>query len=203
MKFTIDEKLCTKYHLTLGQLLLLLSIRADKLSGVIDELVDRQVIVNEGVNNYVITQHWNDIVDEILADSSGLASDEEWLTGLAKDFAKAFPQGKMPNTPYYYRCNTRELVLKFKKFFALHPEYKPSDKLKQRIVDAAVRYNLEKDRDPRYRVLSKYFILKNKPVMDEDGTSHIEEVSPLADYLENEGQENPASSDDWLLSSRN
>lgn len=204
MKFVIDEKLCTKYHLTLAQLLLLLSIRADDLAGVLDELTDREAIVNKGsTNKYLITQHWNDIVDEILAGSSGLATDEEWLTGLAKAFAKTFPQGKMPGTAYYYRGNTRELVLRFKKFFAQHPEYKPSDKTKQRIVDAAVRYNLEKDRDPKYRMLAKYFISKNKTVMDESGSAHVEEVSPLADYLENEGQENLSSSDDWLTLQRN
>jgi len=203
MKFIIDEKLPTKHHLTLAQLFLLLSIRSDSLAGTIDELVDRQAIAKTDTGNYLITQHWNDVVDEILADSSGLATDEEWLVSLAKDFAKTFPTGKMPGTTYYYRCNTRELALRFKKFFALHPEYKPSDKLRKHIIDAAVRYNLEKDRDPRYRVLSKYFILKNKLVTDEDGSGHFEETSPLADYLENEGQENPSSSDDWLTFQRN
>lgn len=201
MKLSIDEKLCTKHRLTLAQLLLLLSIRADSLASVVDELENREAVVKNG-SSYEITQHWNDIVDEILADSAGLANDDEWLSSLAKDFAKEFPQGKMPGTAYYYRCNNRELVLKFKKFFTLHPEYKPSEDLKKRIVNAAKRYNLEKDRDPRYRVLSKYFILKNKMVTDEDGSTHVEEVSPLASYLENEGQEVENTSD-WLFTTRN
>jgi len=203
MKIIIDPKICGKCKLTVPQVLFLLALRQSKLSDVIDDLVDRQVIVNHGVHDYAITQRWNDVVDELLADSANLATDEEWLTSLAKDFAKTFPQGKMPGTPYYYRCNTRELTLKFKKFFVLHPEYKPSEDLKERIIDAAKRYNLEKDRDPKYRVLSKYFILKNKTVMDEDGSAHFEETSPLADYLENEGQEDVTPSDDWLSLSRN
>lgn len=203
MKFTIDEKLCAKHHLTLAQMLFLLSVRTDSLPGVIDELVSRQAIVNDGVNSYVITQHWNDVVDEILADSTGLASDEEWFESLAKDFAKTFPQGKMPGTAYYYRCNTRELVLKLKKFFAVHTEYRPSEKMRRRIIDAGVRYNREMDMNPHYRVLAKYFISKLKPVTDEDGLTHNEETSQLASYLENEGQDEESQSSDWFTLSRN
>jgi len=203
MKITIDEKLCTRHHLTPAQLLLLLSIREGSLAGTVDELVDRQVLVKTDTGNYLVTQHWNDEVDEILADSAGLATDEEWLASLAKDFAKTFPQGKMPGTAYYYRCNTRELVLRFKKFFATHPEYKPSDAVRKRIIDAAKRYNLEKDNDPKFRTLSKYFIFKNKLVTDEDGSGHFEETSLLADYLQNEGQENAVPADDWFNFTRN
>ena len=30
---------------------------------------------------------------------------------------ECFPQGKMPGTAYYYRCNNAEVVKKLKKFF--------------------------------------------------------------------------------------
>jgi len=203
MKLDLTPKLLTKHKLTLPQLFLLLSIREEKLSATLDELLQRQAIVKEK-DGYFITQHFNDIVDELMSDATGLIDDEEWLESLAKDFAKTFPQGKMPGTPYYYRCNTHELVLKFKKFFISHPEYKPSEQMKRRIIEASKRYNLEMDNtNPRYRTLSKYFISKLKPVTDEEGVTHNEEVSQLASYLENEGQEDVTSSDGWPVSSRN
>lgn len=201
MKFEIDESVCRKKHLSLPQVLILLAVRMDDYSSNLQDLYDKKAIIQE-FGKPVITQPWSDKVDEILCDSTQIVDMEKWYEALAKDFAKTFPQGKMANTPYYYRCNTRELVLKFKKFFSLYPEYTPSEEMKERIIKASKRYNLEKDRDPRYRVLSKYFILKNKMVSDEDGSNHIEEVSPLASYLENEGQEE-VEQDDWLFNTRN
>lgn len=202
MKLILDEKICNKKKLDLQEVLLLLSIRtSEKFSEVLKGLEEKKAIVKE-FGEYVITQHYNDVVDEIIADSSGFIDDEEWLTSLAKDFAQTFPKGKMPNSPYYYRCNTRELVLKFKRFFLLHPEYKPSEQIKERIIDAAKRYNREMDFDPKYRTLSKYFISKIKQVLDEEGIVHNEEVSQLATYLENEGQEE-SETQDWLVHSMN
>lgn len=46
--------------------------------------------------------------------------------------------------------------------------------------------------------------MKNKKVMDEDGSYHVVEVSPLADFLENKEDNNVATaSDDWLSTVRN
>lgn len=201
MKFEIDEKECKKQHLSVQQVLLLLAIRMDNFKEALQDLFDKEAIVKE-FGQTIIIQRWNDIVDEIICNSTEIEDMEEWYKSLAKEFAQTFPQGKMPGTAFYYRCNNKELVLKLKKFFLRYPEYKPSEETRQRIIEAARRYNLEKDRDPKYRVLSKYFILKSKPVMDEDGIVHNEITSPLATYLENEGQEMD-NTDDWVLNARN
>lgn len=201
MKLEIDEKVCKRHHLSPAQVLLLLAIRQDKFKDILQDLYDRQAIVKE-FGQTVITQPWSDKVDEILSESVDIEDLEEWYTALARELAQTFPQGKIPGTAFYYRCNNRELVLKLKKFFLRYPEYKPSKETGQRIIEAAKRYNLEMDRDPKYRVLAKYFILKSKPVMDEDGALHNEIVSPLATYLENEGQESDYTGD-WLVNTRN
>lgn len=202
MKIVLDETICKKQKLDLPQVLLLLAVRmSPKFSETLQTLVDKQALVKD-FGEFVITQHWNDVVDEIIADSAGLIDDEQWLSSLAREFAQTFPQGKMPGTPYYYRCNNRELALKFKRFFMSHPEYKPSEQMKERIINAAKRYNREMDFDPKYRTLSKYFISKVKPVTDDEGITHNEEVSQLATYLENEGQED-SNNDDWLVQSFN
>ena len=46
--------------------------------------------------------------------------------------------------------------------------------------------------------------MKNKKVMDEEGSYHVVEVSPLADFLENKEDNNVVTaSDDWLVEVRN
>jgi len=197
MKITIDEKQCERHKLSPPQLLFALACRMSKdPTEDLNDLLAREIMIESG-KGLLITQHWSDIIDEIMLNSTDIGDREDWFTKLAKDFAATFPQGKMPGTAYYYRCNTREVSLKLKKFFATHPEYKPSEQMRRRIIDAGVRYNREMDLDPHYRVLAKYFISKIKTVTDSEGVSHNEEVSHLASYLENEGQENSAPQADW------
>lgn len=205
MELKINETICRKNHLTPQQTLFALALRQiDKQD--IQELVDKQVlIVKQSDNNvpeYVVSHQWNDILDEIICNVNNNAGTDEWYEELAKEVAKTFPKGKMQGTAFYYRCNTKELMNKLKKFIAAHKEYKPSEELKERIIDAATRYNREMDYNPHYRVLAKYFISKMKPVADEDGIVHNEEVSMLASYLENENQEENINNN-WFFNVNN
>lgn len=202
MKITIDETTCKKKKLSVPEMLLLMAVRlSPRYSETLQSLMDKQAVTGSP-GELAVTQHWSSVADEILSDSTGLVDDMHWLSQLAKEFAQTFPIGKMQGTPYYYRCNNKELALRFKRFFASHPEYKPSENMRQRIINAAERYNREMDFDPRYRTLSKYFISKVKQVPDDEGIIHNEEVSQLASYLENENQDT-ADNGDWLVKSRN
>ena len=198
MKIVIDEKICKKHHLSVMEVLLSLGIRgSEDVNETLKELEEKQVLVYKD-NNYMVTQPWSDILDEILCDSCSGEDNEERLTELAKKMRECFPEGKMPGTAYYYRCNVREVVLKLKKFFLQYGNY--SD---DKIIDATKRFIEAYNGNYRYLPLIKYFISKNKTVTDEDGTSHIQEVSELASYLENKETETKATSDDWLMSARN
>lgn len=198
MKIVIDEKICKKHHLSVTEVLVSLGIRSSEdVSETLKELEEKQVLVYKD-NNYMVTQPWSDILDEILCDSCSGEDNEERLTELAKKMRECFPEGKMPGTAYYYRCNVREVVLKLKKFFLQYGNY--SD---DKIIDATKRFIEAYNGNYRYLPLIKYFISKNKTVTDEDGTSHIQEVSELASYLENKETETKATSDDWLMSARN
>ena len=201
MKITIDDKVCQKHGLTLEEVLLLLSYRMSKdHTMTVASLEDREIVVYNGEeDDFLVTHRWSDVLDEILCDSSGGIDDEKRLAELAKKIRECFPEGKMPGTAYYYRCNNREIILKLKKFFLQYGNY-PDDK----IIDATKRFVASYQGNYRFLPLAKYFISKNKTITDEDGTNHITEVSPLATYLENEGEEGEANnSDDWLMSSRN
>lgn len=198
MKWTIDEKVCLKHHLSLEEVLMALTIRSCKdLDFTLSNLQAREVLTLQG-NKYLVTQHWSDILDEILCDSSKETDNEERLRNLARKMMDCFPKDKMPGTAYYYRCNVREVSLKLKKFFLVYGEYSDED-----IIDATKRFVASYRGDYKYMPLLKYFISKNKKVLGEDEEYHVQEVSELATYLENKGEDTPEEDDDWLVSSRN
>lgn len=200
MKIVIDSKQCLKHKLSPQEVLIALAIRSSKddIKSIIDNLVNRQVLSShEG--NLTTTQHWDEVIDTILVDSAGAIDDEERLNALAEKMKLCFPEGKMPGTPYYYRCNRREIVLKLKKFFIQYGNYKDED-----IVDATKRFVASFKGDYKYLPLIKYFIMKTKTIAGEDGVNHNMECSPLADYLENKEDENVVTaSDEWLMNTRN
>lgn len=207
MKIIIDEKKCLKHKLSLSETLISLALRITKdIDAVIDNLVAREVIVlKEG--EYLITQRWNDVLDEILSDSSGVVekTDEELLV-LAQKMRELYPQGKMKDrygrlTPYYYRCNNSEVVKKLKKFFLIFGNYSDED-----ILDATKRYVASFRGNYTGMRLIKYFILKDDVRPSEDGTGHVEQISDLATFLENkesEEEEEEVSNGDWTITSRN
>lgn len=198
MKITIDEKQCLKHHLTIDEVLIVLALRNNKnCAGVFENLIKRGVLVYED-GKYLINQQWSDEIDAILMSSSE-AVDEKRLSSLAQKMRELYPKGKMPGTAYFYRCNSREVALKLKKFFATYGNY-PDEK----ILDATKKYVASFQGNYRYLPLIKYFIMKNKTITDEEGVNHISEVSPLADYLENKEDNNlVTASDDWLTTVRN
>lgn len=198
MKWTIDEKVCLKHNLSPEEVLMTLTIRGCKnLDFTLSNLQAREIVVLKD-GKYLVTQHWSDVIDEILCDSSKETDSEERLRSLARKMMACFPEGKMPGTAYYYRCNVREVSLKLKKFFIAYGEYSDED-----IIDATKRFVASYKGDYKYMPLLKYFISKNKKVLGEDEEYHVQEVSELASYLENKGETTEEEDDDWLVNSRN
>lgn len=200
MKITIDDKVCLKHKLTVEETLIALAVKYGKnIKEAYENLLDREVLMRDDENTY-LTQHWNDVLDEVLVDSSGAIDDEDRLRGLATKMRDVYPKGKMPGTPYYYQCNTREIMLKLKKFFKVYGNYTDDD-----IVDATQRFVASFNGNYKFLPLIKYFISKDKMVMDEEGQQHVSPESPLATFLENkDSTDNLATaSDDWLTSVRN
>lgn len=197
MKTIIDDKVCLKYHLTPEEVMLLLIIKGGNYNDDIGNLAARNIISLQE-NRYSLSIEWANTLDNILKESSSSIDSEERLLNLAKQMKELFPKGKMPGTAFYYRCNNREIVLKLKKFFLQYGNYSDEE-----ILDATQRFIASFQGDYRYLPLIKYFISKNKKVQDEDGEVHIQEVSELATYLENQDAEDSYQDDDWLLDSKN
>jgi len=202
MQLSIDERQCSKYHLSPQQLLVALAVRStEDFKALWKDLLQREVIVKHD-GQWMITQRWNDRVDDILMESTGKTESEDRLTELAKKMRKEYPDGKIPGTSYYYRCNVGEVASKLKRFFLKYGNYSDDE-----IIAATRRFVNDKKGDVYFPLL-KYFIWKQKTVRDEWGVGHVEEVSTLATYLENSQQEGEkegkATNDNsWLFSSRN
>ena len=204
MKITIDEKVCIKHKMTVQEVLIALIMRMGKAPDAIENMLNREILVDTG--EYQVTQHWSDVLDEILSDSSGSVekSDEELLE-LAKQMRELYPQGKMKDrfgrpTPYYYRCNNSEVVKKLKKFFTIFGNVSDEE-----ILDATKRYVASFQGNYTGMRLIKYFILKDDVKPSEDGQGHVEQISDLATFLENKESEEEVvnTSSDWMMSVRN
>lgn len=209
MKTVLNEKICLKHNLTLQELLVALAVREGRVNEVVNNLVSREVIVERN-GEYYITQHWNDVVDEILCDSAnnGIDLSDERLLALAKRVQECFPVMKMRNaygqeTPFYYRCNKTEIKNKLKKFLTVYGDVPDDD-----IVDATKRYVATYASKGYVGMrLAKYFIIKEDRKLHADEEIHVEEISDLATFLENKTDEEETADivngDDWLVNSRN
>ena len=202
MKITIDDKICHKHKLSVLEVLMSLFVRqGGDTVAVLENLTNREVLVRKN-GKLLVTQHWNDEIDEILCDSAGGVNDEERLLNLAKKMIECYPEGRMKDrfgrlTPYYYRCNRPEVIKKLKKFFVQFGNFSDDD-----IIDATKRYVAANSRSNNTNLrLIKYFILKDAVKEGEDGNGHVEQVSDLLTFLENkeEGAEvvETSTSGDW------
>ena len=197
MKITIDEKKCFKHKMTVQETLLALVIRnldnTLTLDGVLDNMTAREILV-KNKDDYAVTQHWSDVLDEILAESGGCTMSDEELKVLAKKMIDNYPHGAMIDrrtgrpTTYYFQCNNYEVRAKLKSFFARYGTYSEEE-----LLDAEERYVARWNNNyqqPGFRQL-KYFIFKKDKQTDEIS-------SPLLDFLENkESEEEEVTNDDW------
>ena len=208
MKITIDEKACLKHKMTVPEMLVTLAIRSGLDGNDMQNLINREILV-QGTGNdwYQVTQHWSDVVDEIICDSSNsIKRTDKELEELAIKVKDCFPQGKMRDrfgreTPYYYRCNKSEVAKALKRFFVQYGNYSEED-----IIDATKRYVASFRGNYTGMRLAKYFIMKNAVKQREDDTGYVEQVSDLLTFIENKGSEEVeevTNSDEWLTNTRN
>ena len=198
MKLAIDEKVCLKHKMTIQEALLALAIRTGKLEDILENMVKREILVNNKTD-YLVTQHWSDVLDEIICDSSkDTQKSDDKLINLAIRIMECFPKQKMRDrfgreTPYYYRCNKSEVSKALKRFFTQFGcDYTDDD-----IVDATKRYVASFNGNYAGMRLAKYFIMKNPTKQGEDGKGYVEQVSDLLTFLENKEGEEDKNTESW------
>lgn len=205
MKIVINENACLKHKMSLSEVLLALAFR-NMQDNDIHNMLNREILVRKN-GKYMVTQHWSEELDDILADSSeAVNKTDDQLLALAKKMRAIYPKGKMKDrlgrdTPYYYSCNNGEVARRLKKFFEKEGDYSDEE-----ILDATERYvKFHAQRNYAGMRLIKYFIWKDDVKQGEDG-GHVEPVSDLATYLSNKEDKEAGvviNSDDWMINTKN
>lgn len=186
MNITINDDVCTKYGLSLPELLVVLALKSDKLENTIASLESKGAIVSDVFEGYLVTQRWDDVASSILLDSDKDRQSPDRIANLAAKLMEIFPKEKKAGTNHYFRGNTKDVTLKLKKFFKLYGD-KYSD---EQVLNAAQAYVSSFNGNYTYMRILKYFLWKDDKKLGEDGKYYIEETSDLATWIENAGSTN-------------
>lgn len=185
MKLCISEEICNKSELSVAEVLAILLIKSGvNIAKTYKDLEEKQAIVKDIFDNYMITQRWDDVVSTILLDSDKDKQSPERIENLALELMKVFPKEKKVGTCHYFRGNKKDISLKLKKFFKLYGNQYTDNQ----IINAAKSYVNSFNGNYSYMRILKYFIWKDEKKVNEEGKSYIEETSDLASWIENEGQ---------------
>lgn len=182
----LTDKACKKHGLLLSEGVALLAIGATT-DETYKTLISRGLITKangtiQSLNRkYNATEKGIALVDELLADSEdNILIKEDNIKELADKLREIYPEGKMPGTSYYYRCNRADIIRKLKSFFRRYGEY-----TFEQIIEATQKYVTSFNGNYTYLRLLKYFIWK-----DEVKDGETLQVSQLADWIENKNSEN-------------
>ena len=195
MDININEEICKKYGLDVSEVLAVLLIKTcndiPKLFSILEE---KEIVVRDLLQGYMVTQRWDDVVSTILLDSDVKAPSPDRLENLATQLMEIFPKQKKLGTCHYFRGNRKDIILRLKKFFKLYGKYTD-----EQIVTAAKKYVESFNGDYSYMRILKYFIWKDEVKINSEGDRYVDEVSDLANWIENAGQEENLR-DDWTSS---
>ena len=193
MRIIIDDKICKEKGMELPSVLAILLVKTGvNISELFDKLVKEEVFVKDLFSSsFMVTQRWDEVCSDILLSAENNMPNEVDLDNLAESMMEIFPKGKKEGTNNYWRGNIKDTKLKLKKFFKLYGNnYSPSQ-----ILDATKTYVETHNGNYSYMRVLKYFIWKDVRKTNSEGVGYIEEVSDLATFLENAGQEENLSND--------
>lgn len=197
MDININEEICKKYGLDVSEVLAVLLIKTcndiPKLFSILEE---KEIVVRDLLQGYMVTQRWDDVVSTILLDSDVKAPSPDRLENLATQLMEIFPKQKKLGTCHYFRGNRKDIILRLKKFFKLYGKYTD-----EQIVAAAKKYVESFNGDYSYMRILKYFIWKDEVKINSEGDRYVDEVSDLANWIENAGQEEDLRND-WATTLR-
>lgn len=197
MDININEEICKKYGLDVSEVLAVLLIKTcndiPKLFSILEE---KEIVVKDILQGYMITQKWDDTVATILLDSDAKAPSYDRIENLAVQLMEIFPKQKKVGTCHYFRGNKKDIILRLKKFFKLYGKYTD-----EQIITAAKKYVESFNGDYSYMRILKYFIWKDEVKINSEGDRYVDEVSDLANWIENAGQEENLRND-WATTLR-
>lgn len=192
MIVNVDDKVCEANGITKDEAFILAAIQygtedmynhlikegyITKINSSCYELNKKYTITNRGINLFS---------DIVLNSDRNITESSNSINELASRLREIYPTGKMPGTTYYYKGNLQDIEKKLKSFKKRYGNYTDED-----IIKATENYIKSFNGNYTYLKLLKYFIWK-----DEKRDGETIATSVLADWIENEGQED-CLSNDW------
>ena len=193
MNYVINEDICKKKGMDLPSLLAVLLVKTGvNITELFNDLVNKEVLVKDMFSEgFLVTQRWDSTCSDILLSADTSVPSDERLLPLVDTLMSIFPSGKKEGTSLYWKGNRKDNKERLQKFFKLYGN-KYSD---EQIIHAAKKYVESFNGQYTYMRALKYFIWKDEKKMGSDDRKYIEEVSDLASYIENAGQEDDLKRD--------
>lgn len=181
MKYCIEENVIQRHHLSINELLgLMLFKNGCNPQQLINRMLERELIIQDMFGNYIVTQHWDDELQKVLLESDAEIPKDNDLNYLVEQLREIFPKGIKTGSAAW-RGNKREITLRLQKFFKIYDKYTDEE-----LISATKKYVESFNGNYTYMRILKYFILKDEVKIGEDGNRYVEQVSELANFLENE-----------------
>lgn len=191
MKYVISTKALKDRGIKFEEALLIMLIQqCNDISALIQSLVDRKLLKVKKDTLFERTEYEVNIsflqkIESALLSKDPDVPDEERLNILAAKLMEIYPKGKKEGTAYYWRGNRKEIRERLQKFFKLYGE-KYSD---EEIIKATKAYVTSFNGNYAFMRILKYFIIKDEKTENEEGKVVTNQISDLATFIENEGQE--------------
>ena len=194
MKIEVSDEICKKYNLSIEEALVLIGLKYSSQE-VFQKLNKERFLLDLGSSifneetKYKLSRKANEALSCILAESTNaVAKRSTNIEELADKLREIYPNGKIFNTNYYYRCNRQDIINKLKTFFKMYGT-KYTD---EQIINATQKYVNSFNGNYTYLKLLKYFIWKDERLKGESVQSL------LADFIENESSEDTTNTD-WTV----
>ena len=194
MKIEVNDTICKKYNISIEEVLVLIGLKFSSQE-IFQKLNKERYLLDLGSSifneevKYRLSRKANEIISYILAESTeAVAKRTTNIEELADKLRDIYPNGKIVNSNYYYRCNRQDIINKLKTFFKMYGT-KYTD---EQIINATQKYINSFNGNYTYLKLLKYFIWKDERLKGESVQSL------LADFIENESSEDTTNTD-WTV----
>ena len=194
MNININEKVCEENNLSVPKALALAAIQYSTPKDY-EELIKEGLITKyngsmfEPERRYSLMDKAEELLTKIIINSdSNVTKRSTSIEELADKLRNIYPNGKIINSNYYYRCNRQDIINKLKTFFKMYGT-KYTD---EQIINATQKYINSFNGNYTYLKLLKYFIWKDERLKGESVQSL------LADFIENESAEDITNTD-WTV----
>ena len=193
MNYIINEDICKEKGMDLPSLLAVLLVKTGvNITELFNNLINKGILVKDiSSDGFLVTQNWDSICSDILLSADKTVPSEDQLLPLVNSLMEIFPPGKKEGTTIYWKGNKKDNRERLQKFFKLYGNKYSNEQ----IIEATKKYVESFNGQYTYMRALKYFIWKDEKKIGSDGKRYIEEVSDLASYIENAGQEESLNND--------